>query len=124
MSEPIIKKPSLIRIKKRQLNEIWPEKNSSSSTTKVCQSVSLAKTPHLYVRNIMLNDAMRQNKQIDLITLSAKLVVTKWQSYKKTNIQQSMFVRAKNESEAAITASCLVSELIAQNSKSFSDGYL
>ena len=33
-----------------------------------------------------------------------------------------MFVRAKNESEAAGTASYLVSELIARNSKSFSDG--
>ena len=37
---------------------------------------------------------------------------------KDLNIQQSMFFRDKNISEAAVTASYLVSELTARNSKS------
>ena len=41
---------------------------------------------------------------------------------KDLNMQQSMFVRAKNESEAAGTASYLASELTARNSESFPDG--
>ena len=41
---------------------------------------------------------------------------------KDLNIQQYMIVRAKIESEAAVTTSYRVSELLARNSKSHSDG--
>ena len=61
------------------------QKNIFSSTTKVYRSVLFAKTPFQHVRNNNINDTMRKkHMQIDLMTLSEKLVVTKWESCKRT----------------------------------------